>query len=117
MPYRRQKLLQDILSAGAAIQSFVHGRTLEDYRRGLMVRSAVERQLEIVGEAPRRLVALDSVLATRISAQESIIAFRNIIAHGYDVLDDTVVWGIIEDDLPRLLTEAQMLLDELNAGA
>ena len=116
MPDRRAKLLQDILDAGGAIRSFTTGRTLSDYGGDLMLSSAVERQFEIVGEALRRLTAVDAVMASRISHHQTIIAFRNIIAHGYDALDNTVVWGVIEDDLPSLVAETQALLDTVLAS-
>lgn len=116
MPDKRAKLLQDIVDASSAIQSFTQGRTFDEYGRDLMLRSAVERQFEIVGEALRRLLAIDAALAARISDQQTIIAFRNIIAHGYDVLDDRVVWGVIEEDVPPLIAEARALLDELQAS-
>ena len=54
MPHEPQKLLQDILDAARAIESFAQDRSLDDYRSDLMLRSAVERQFEIIGEALRR---------------------------------------------------------------
>lgn len=113
MADKRAKLLQDVAVAGQAIGDFISGKSLADYRANLMMRSAVERQFEIVGEALRRLHALDPVFAARITRSSEIISFRNVIAHGYDVVDAMVVWGIIEDDLPALAVEVQALLDEL----
>lgn len=114
MADRRAKLLQDIIDAGRAIEQFTSGRVLSDLQSNLMLRSAVERQFEIIGEALRRLHAADPAFASRIRRSSEIISFRNIIAHGYDVVDTTVVWGIIEDDLPALLAEVLALLSELN---
>ena len=57
-------------------------------------------KLEILGEAVRRLEALDPSLARRISEHRRVIAFRNIIAHGYDGLDDDIVWQIVTGKLP-----------------
>ncbi len=81
-----------------------------------MLRSAVERQLEILGEAVRRLEALDPALVQRISEHRRIIAFRNIIVHGYDGLDDDVVWQIVMGKLPILAEEARRLLHEIEGA-
>jgi uncharacterized protein with HEPN domain len=114
MPHRPEKLLSDVLAAAASIRQFLQGHTREAYGSDLMLRSAVERQLEILGEAVRRLEVLDSALAQRISEHRRIIAFRNIIVHGYDGLDDDVVWQIVMDKLPILAEEARRLLDEID---
>jgi hypothetical protein len=58
-----------------------------------MLRAAVERQFEIIGEALRRLLSEDRETAERISQHKRIIAFRNILTHGAEV-DDRIVWGI-----------------------
>ncbi|MDZ4790818.1 MAG: DUF86 domain-containing protein [Hyphomicrobiales bacterium] len=78
---------------GEAIQRFSAGKSFDDYSGDLMLRSAVERQFEIIGEALKRLTELDADLAARISERRTIIGFRNFIAHGYDVVDDSIVWG------------------------
>lgn len=114
MPHSRAKLLQDILDAGRAIRQFVADHTLAQYRDDLMLRSAVERQFEIVGEAMNRLDRLDPDMLQRIEGHQRIIAFRNIIAHGYDVLDEAIVWQVITDYLPTLLTQAEQLLEEID---
>jgi uncharacterized protein with HEPN domain len=113
MPHRPEKLLSDVLAASTAIRQFLQGSTREAYGRDLMLRSAVERQLEILGEAVRRLETLDPALARRISEHRRIIAFRNIIVHGYDGLDDDVVWQIVMEKLPILAEEARRLLHEI----
>ena len=76
-----------------------------------MVRSAVERQLEIIGEALRRLETLDATLVAQISDYRRIIAFRNIIAHGYDGLDDDIIWQVVTEKLPVLTREATALFE------
>ncbi len=115
MPHKPAKLLQDILDAGRGIQSFVAGRTIDDYNNQLMLRSAVERQFEIIGEALNRLRHLDPVLVERLGPYQKIIAFRNIIAHGYEVLDAAIVWQVIHDYLPALLEQSRQLLSDVEA--
>ena len=110
MPHRPEKLLLDMANAGKAIESFVAGRTRDDYDNDLMLRSAVEPQFEILGEALRRLTILDPTITAAISEHRRIIAFRNIIAHGYDTLDGDVVWQAVTEKLPVLLHEIDMLI-------
>ncbi len=116
MPHKPEKLLADILAAVAAVGQFSRSKSRQDYGNDLLLRSAVERQLEILGEAIRRLQSLDPLLACRISEHRRIIAFRNIIAHGYDGLDDDVVWQVVVEKLPILANEAAELLNELETS-
>jgi uncharacterized protein with HEPN domain len=114
MAHRPEKLLADILGAAEAIRSFVAGRSRNQYGADLLLRSAVERQLEILGEAVRRLDALAPEIAARISDHRRIIGLRNIIAHGYDGLDDDIVWQVVSEKVPVLLQEARTLLAEID---
>lgn len=66
-----------------------------------MLRSAVERQFEIIGEALTRLVTFDGTLAAQLSEHRRIIAFRNILIHGYANVDDRLVWDIVMTSSPR----------------
>ena len=66
-----------------------------------MLRSAVERQFEIIGEALGTLARVDATIAARIPELRDIVAFRNILIHGYAILDRARVWRVVEDDLPR----------------
>ena len=88
------------------------GKTLEDYSDDRLLRQAVERNLEIVGEAVGRLSRDDRDTATRLSEHERIVAFRNVLIHGYDLVDDELVWDTIQTKLPILLAEVENLLWE-----
>lgn len=99
------KTLLDIDRACRAIESFTRGKSLSDYKRDFMLRSAVERQFEIAGEAISRLSRIDEALTQRIRDHARIISFRNRLIHGYDSIDDEVVWGVIEKNLPLLLAD------------
>jgi uncharacterized protein with HEPN domain len=81
-----------------------------------MLRSAVERQFEIIGEALGRALTLDPNLSSSISNTGRIIAFRNRLIHGYSSVADDVVWGILEANLPALRKEVAALMKELNKG-
>jgi len=110
MRLESKKFLFDIQQAAGSIADFVKHKDFSDYEKEPMLRAAVERQFEIIGEALRRLLAEDPPTAASISEHARIIAFRNILAHGYADIDDRIVWGIVESQLPRLLKEVTALL-------
>ena len=110
MPLETSKYLYDIQQALELIDGFCTGKTFQEYQRDAMLRSAVERQFEIVGEAVSKLAQLNPSLAEKLTEYRRIIAFRNILIHAYAAIDDRIVWGVIEGKLPRLRLEATQLL-------
>lgn len=104
------KYLHDIRQAATALTEFTAGKTFSDYTRESMLRAAVERQFEIIGEALAQLTRRDESLAARITGYQRIIAFRNILIHGYADVDDRLVWDIVETKLPALRREVEVLL-------
>jgi uncharacterized protein with HEPN domain len=92
------------------IWRFLANQTLADYRQDPMVRSAVERQLEIIGEALAQLARRFPDTAAQISRHVEIISFRNILVHGYSFINDEIVWSVIHTDLPDLQREVEVLL-------
>lgn len=112
MRLEAKKYLYDISLAVELLVSFTEGRTLADYEQDPMVRSAVERQFEIVGEALAQLARLDEAVAGRISEHRRIISFRNILIHGYAQVDHRIVWDVVESKLPVLRQEVAALLEE-----
>jgi uncharacterized protein with HEPN domain len=105
-----RKYLFDMQGAVELIVQFTEGRSLEEYGVDAMMRSAVERQFEILGEALGKLAKLDPALAERIADHRRIIAFRNVLIHGYDTILDEVVWGVVETQLPSLRSILSELL-------
>ena len=95
--------LHDILESGRAVKQFVGGRTFGEYTGDDQLRSAVERKFEIMGEALNRMRRDAPELLEQIAHHRDIISFRNILVHGYDAIDDRIVWGVIEDDLDGLV--------------
>jgi len=73
-----------------------------------MLRRAVEREFEIIGEALNNIEKIDSTI--EISSKKQIISMRNRVIHGYDKIDDEIVWGTIVKHLPVLKTEISKLL-------
>jgi len=110
MDDRVRECLQDILAQTREVQSFTTGMTFEMYQVDRKTQAAVERKFEIIGEALNRLHSADEDLLERIRDYRSIISFRNILAHGYDSVEDRVVWGIIENDLNTLIEDVSELL-------
>jgi uncharacterized protein with HEPN domain len=74
------------------------------------VRSAVERQLQIIGEALSQLAKVDPQIASNVAELHRIIAFRNILVHGYAAVDYDTVWRLIEDKLPEPQANLSTLL-------
>lgn len=101
MRLEAKKYLYDIQQAVRRISDFASGKRLEDYQGNAMLRSAVERQLEIIGEALAQLARLDEELVARISEHRRIVAFRNILIHGYADVDDRLVWDCRPDQTSR----------------
>jgi uncharacterized protein with HEPN domain len=110
MQLEAKKYLFDIRQAVERIAEFTSGQRLEDYLRNAMLRAAVERQFEIIGEALARLLRLDESFAARISEHRRIVAFRNILIHGYAEVDDRLVWDVVETKLPVLRREIEALM-------
>lgn len=107
-----RKYLHDIAGAIGRLTEFTDGKSFDDYRRDAMRRAAVERQFEIIGEAMAQLAKADADVAERISGYQRIIAFRNLLIHGYDDVDDRLVWNIVETGLPTLVREIAALLGD-----
>ena len=110
MRLEARKLLEDVRRAGELIAGFVAGKELADFTADPLLRSAVERQFEVIGEALNRLARSDPYVAEQITHTSRIIAFRNILIHGYDLVDHEVVWDVIETHLPLLREQVQALL-------
>lgn len=116
MNNRIAALLSDILLAGARIQQFVKGLTFAEYVSNPLVRSAVERQFEIIGEALLRLARHQPEMFARIPEARRIIDFRNVLAHGYDIVDDEIVWQAVHNHLPPFLDVVNALLEEIGSS-
>jgi uncharacterized protein with HEPN domain len=104
--------LQDIFEACNSIDDVMSGVSLEEYRSKRAVRSAVEREFIIIGEALRRVSALDETLFSSISNSRAIVDFRNLLAHDYGAVDDDAVFGLVYSDLIVLKAEVGELLDD-----
>lgn len=115
MRVEAKKYLYDIRQAAELIAGFTAGKSFADYEEDAMLRAAVERQFEIIGEALTQLARLDEPLAARIADYRRIIAFRNILIHGYihgyAQVDDRPVWDIVQSKLPALRRQVAAMLE------
>jgi len=113
MHARAPKLLEDIRNAADFVKTVTLGVVLAQFKQDRLLRQAVERNFEIIGEAVRRLEKDDPDTAARIADYRRIIAFRNVLIHGYDVIDPAIVWSAVTDDLGPLLRDVEALLTTL----
>jgi uncharacterized protein with HEPN domain len=111
VPDGAAKLLWDARAAAERIARFTADRSFDDYLNDEMMRAAVERQFEIIGEALGSLRRIDAELAAVIPDIGRIIAFRNVLIHGYATIDDALVWGVVEGELPQLIQALAQMLD------
>lgn len=104
--------LYDILNAIIEIESFLTDSSEDflQYQNDLKTRRAVERNIEIIGEALSRI--LNKGNSIQLSNSRKIVDTRNRIIHGYDSVSDDIIWGIITNHLPILKAEVQKLLEE-----
>jgi uncharacterized protein with HEPN domain len=110
MQHKIFKYLYDIQLSIESIESYIgNNRNFNEYLENKMLRRAVEREFEIIGEALNQINKIDNSL--EISFQKQIINLRNRVIHSYDNVDDEVIWGIIVRHLPVLKTEIEKLLN------
>jgi len=113
MPRDPRAWLADIVAACDLLIEFTTGKTFIDYAADAMLRSAVERQFEIAGEALRVALQHQPELAANITDTRAIIAFRNQLTHAYSAVDHATVWGLLERRVPQLRTEVARLMEGL----
>lgn len=106
-----KKHLQDILVAIEEIESFFGDKPkqFEDFYSNLCLRRAIERNIEIIGEAMNRILKMDRNIA--ITNSRKIVDARNYIIHGYDSLSVDILWSMIVNHLPKLKDEVMTLLN------
>ena len=104
------KYLEDVRQAAGQVLDFTRDKTWDDYAQDGLLRAGVERQFQIIGEALNQLRRVQPDVVPRISHFKRIIAFRNILIHAYAIVDDRVVWDIVQTNLPLLAQEIEVLL-------
>ena len=105
-----KSLLWDAHEAAEVIAAATAGKSFAEFGRDIVLRSAVERQFEIIGEALAQLARIDAAMAQKVPDLRQIIAFRNVLIHGYATIDPARVWRVVEDNLPPLRAALAALL-------
>jgi uncharacterized protein with HEPN domain len=110
MRLEAKKCLEDVRQAAELILQFTAGKSFEAYASDALLRSGVERQFEIIGEAINRLAKIDPILVEKLPDSPRIVAFRNILIHGYDIVDNHVVWDVAQYKLSPLHAQVITLM-------
>ena len=109
--------LHDIRQACGLIRQFTMGKTADNFRSDLQLRSAVERQFITIGEALQQALRISPDLASAITETRRIINFRNVMVHGYAQIVPDTVWGVVEKDLHLLDQEVLRLISQYSTAA
>ena len=112
MDERVEKWLYDILFSIEEIESFFENteKLFANFRHNIILKRAIERNLEIIGEATNRILAREPEI--EISNARKIVNLRNFVIHSYDNISDENIWAIVINNLPALKKEIQKLLDD-----
>ena len=108
MTSKTKKYLVDILDSAKSIENYIKDVDFFQYQKNKMMRRAVEREFEIIGEALNSLLKVEKNI--KISSSKRIVGMRNRVIHGYDKIDNGIIWGTINKHLPVLKKEVQQLL-------
>lgn len=107
-----RKRLRDIADSCMAVERFAAGKTFSNYLENDMLRAAVERKLEIIGEAFVKLEEADPEVTENFPELRKIIGLRNRIIHGYDNVDEELIWDVARNRLPALQQQVEALLEK-----
>jgi uncharacterized protein with HEPN domain len=103
--------LWDMLDAAEAIREFIHGKTPDNYATDRMLRGAVERHIEIIGEAARRVS--DGLKAAHPEIPwRSLVGQRNILAHEYGEVRHELIWNVAMVGIPKLVAAVRAILPD-----
>ena len=104
--------VEDAVSACELIIEFTKNMGEAEFYVDLKTKAAVEREFEILGEALNRVKKIDANILTDVDNWREIIGFRNVIAHGYDVVEDEIVWDAVNRDIPKLLKQLKEIIEK-----
>jgi uncharacterized protein with HEPN domain len=111
MRHKADKHWVDVGNAIREIDHFTVGKIFSDYQSDRMLQAAIERELEIIGEALNRLEDMDkTALEKHLPEYRKIIGLRNVLAHGYDVVDNEIIWDLVKNKIPELKKKVNELV-------
>lgn len=108
--------LWDVRKAATSVNDFLGESNYQAYVDNDMLRSAIERQFEIIGEALNQLNKQAPDIGEQIPSLRDIVNFRNLLIHGYASINHAMVWQIIQGALPELLVVVNRLIETLDDG-
>jgi uncharacterized protein with HEPN domain len=107
-----KRRLLDALEACRAIQKFSAGTDYATFVADELLRAAIERKFEILGEALNRAEQSESDLADQLPELRRMIGMRNRIIHGYDAIDEEILWDAVEFKVPNLSEQIAAILGD-----
>lgn len=111
MQHKIDKLLFDIKTSIESVFEYLdHAPTFDEYQKNKMLKRAIEREIEIIGEAVNNILKIDSNF--ELTNARRIVDTRNWIIHAYDSVDEIIIWGIVSKHLPLLKKEVEALLND-----
>jgi uncharacterized protein with HEPN domain len=114
MPRDVRAYLTDVIDSCDAITTAVQDLDLRRYESNRLIRSSVEREFIIIGEALAALGRTSEEVFSGITQARRIVDFRNQLTHQYRTVDDAIVWAIVEHDVPVLRDECADQLRRLD---
>ena len=111
MQHNPKAYFHDIIKSCDFIIEYTTDVNYEKYLQNRMIQDAVERNFITIGKALNRLKNENPELIAKISDSRKIIAFRNIVVHAYDAIEDAVVWDIVQSGIKTLKEDCQKLLN------
>ena len=112
MRRNQNKFIFDMLDSCRFLLEVTQNENVDRYKKDRMFRSAVERELHIIGEAMMQLKGLSPEAAARFTEHDRIIGFRHVLVHGYHDLDPDLVWLVVTEKLSVLRDELETALAE-----
>lgn len=114
MDERILKWLYDVKLAIDEIDNFFYENPKDffKYQQNIILKRAIERNLEIIGEAINRIIKRDETFTEKISEAKAIVGLRNQVIHAYDNISDENIWSILINHLPKLKQEIEFLITE-----
>jgi uncharacterized protein with HEPN domain len=105
--------IHHILESISLIEVYSNGKTLEDFLATTSLQDMIIRRIEIIGEAVNRIKKIDKTIYEMIDESDKIICFRNVITHGYDIVDDDITWSISNEKIPILKESIRRIKEHL----
>jgi uncharacterized protein with HEPN domain len=115
-PLNSLKYLKDMHDLCLWIEEHASGKTYESYKADDVLQAAMERKLEIIGEALSQMLKMEPGLAPRIDDSKKIISFRNKLIHGYSDLNQEIIWDAVTGKVPALRLQVEALLKEKDSS-